>query len=91
MGGPGAADSAQRAAARCLHESFSSRASPRKDEASLEQGEARTIPAENPPPRLYTVSPHSLFAILMNLNKSYALYLVLYKAYLTLSDATRLK
>ena len=41
---------------------------------SSQQGEARTISPENAPPRLYTVPPHSLFAILMNLNKGYALY-----------------
>ena len=53
------------------------RASARDETQVRKQGEARTssstISRENAPPRLYTVPPHSLFAILMNLNKGYAL------------------
>ena len=50
------------------------RASARDETQVRKQGEARTISRENAPPRLYTVPPHSLFAMLMNLNKGYALY-----------------
>ena len=75
MGGAGAGRvSPQRAAARCLYESSSRALGEGRDPSSSQQGEARTISRENAPPRLYTVPPHSLFAILMNLNKGYALY-----------------
>ena len=70
MGGAGAGRvSPQRAAARCLYESSSQTPSARDETQVRKQGEARTISKENAQPRLYTVPPHSLFAILMNLNK----------------------